>query len=90
VAQREKTAAKAVLASAPPAATPLTLDEVLETLSALRDLPELLDKIDQSDRAALYKALGLTITHRRVEDREEVKLRATFPGVDLERVGGGT
>ena len=89
-AQREKAEAERVLATAPPAPEPLTLDEVLETLSAVRDLPELLDKIEQADRAALYNAVGLAITYRRVGDREEVKLRASFPGVDLERVGGGT
>ena len=59
-AQREKAAAEAVLASAPPTPQPLTLDEVIETLSALRDLPELLGAIEQADRAALYQALGST------------------------------
>ena len=89
-AQREKSAAEAVLAAAPAMPGPLGFDEVVETLSALRDLPELLGRIEQADRAALYKALGLTLIYRRVEEREEVKLKATFPGVDLERVGGGT
>lgn len=87
-AQREKAQAERLLATAPPAPLPLSFDEVLETLSQLRDLPELLGTIEQADRAALYKALGLTITYRRVADREEVKLKATFQGVDLERVGG--
>jgi site-specific DNA recombinase len=89
-AQREKAAAEAVIATAPPAPEPLTFDEVVESLSALRNLPELLERIDQADRAALYRALGLTLTYRRTEDREEVKLSVAFPGVDLERVGGGT
>jgi hypothetical protein len=52
------------------------------------DQPQLLATIDQADRAALYNALGLTITYRRVEDREEVKLTATFQSVDLECAGG--
>jgi site-specific DNA recombinase len=89
-AQREKEAAQAVLARAPLAPEPLALDEVLETLEALRDLPQLLATIDQADRTALYQALGLTIIYRRIGKAEEVKLKATIPGVDLRRVGGGT
>ncbi len=90
VAQREKKAAEAVLATAPPAPTPLGFDEVMETLTALRNLPELLATIEQSDRAALYQSLGLTVTYRRVGHSEQVKLRTTIApgGVDLERVGG--
>ena len=33
-------------------------NEVVETLTALRDLPEVLGRIEQADRAALYQALG--------------------------------
>jgi DNA invertase Pin-like site-specific DNA recombinase len=90
--QREKAAAEAVLATAPPAPKPLGFDEVMETLTALSNLPELLETIDQSDRAALYQALGLTVTYHRVGHSEQVKLRSTITseGVDLERVGGGT
>jgi site-specific DNA recombinase len=86
-AQREKAAAEAVLASAPPTPQPLTLDEVIETLSALRDLPELLGAIEQADRAALYQALGLRITYRRVGTVEQVRLRTSLRAVELERVG---
>ena len=86
-AQREKAAAEAVLASAPPTPQPLTLDEVIETLSMLRDLPELLGAIEQADRAALYQALGLRITYRRVGAVEQVRLRTSLRAVDLERVG---
>ena len=89
-ARREKEAAQAVLAGSPPAPEPLAVDEVVETLTALRDLPELLGTIDQADRAALYQTLRLRITYRRVGDAEELKLKASFQGVDLERVGGGT
>jgi hypothetical protein len=32
---------------------------VVETLTALRDLPELLERIEQADRAELFQALGL-------------------------------
>ena len=84
--QREKDAAKAVLATAPPPPKPLTLGEVVETLSALHTLPELLDRIERADRAALYQALGLTVRYRRVGASEEVKLTSTLRGVDLERV----
>ena len=86
-AQREKAAAEAVLASAPPTPQPLTLDEVIETLSMLRDLPELLGAIEQADRAALYQALGLHVTYRRVGAVEQVRLRTSLRAVDLERVG---
>jgi site-specific DNA recombinase len=86
--QREKSAAESVLATAPPAPEPLTLDEVVETLTALRDLPELLGRTEQADRAALYQALGLTVRYRCIGSTEEVKLTSTLRGVDLERVGG--
>jgi hypothetical protein len=45
-AQRERATAQAVPAPAPPAPEPLALEEVVETLKALRDLPELLDTVD--------------------------------------------
>jgi site-specific DNA recombinase len=89
-AQREKQLAEAVLATAPPPPQPLTVDEVVETLTALHMSPEALADIDQSDRVALYQALGLTITYRRVESTEQVRLSSTIRGVELERVGGGT
>ena len=50
----------------------------------LRDLPELLE---QADRAALYQALGLHVTYRRVGAVEQVRLRTSLRAVDLERVG---
>jgi site-specific DNA recombinase len=86
--QREKDAAEAVLASAPPPPEPLTLDQVLQTLSALRSMPELLGAIEQADRAALYQALGLTVRYRRTGSTEEVKLTSTLRSVDLEQVAG--
>ena len=89
-AQREKGAAEAVIASAPPTPQPLMRDEVIETLSMLRDLPELLGAVEQADRAALYQALGLRVTYRRVGAVEQVRLRTSLLAVDLERVGGGT
>jgi hypothetical protein len=82
----EKAAAEAVIASAPPTPQPLTFDEVIETLSMLRDLPELLGAIEQADRAALYQALGLRITYRRVGTVEQVRLRTSLHAVELERV----
>ena len=86
-AQREKGAAEAVIASAPPTPQPLMRDEVIETLSMLRDLPELLGAVEQADRAALYQALGLHVTYRRVGAVEQVRLRTSLRAVDLERVG---
>lgn len=77
------------MATAPPAPKPLRFDEVIETLTALHDLPELLERIEQADRAALYQALGLTVRYRRVGSTEEVKLTSTLRSVDLEQVGGG-
>jgi site-specific DNA recombinase len=86
--QREKAAAESVLATAPPAPAPLRLEEVLQTLVALRDVPELLGRIQQADRAALYQALGLTLRYRRIGSKEEVKLTSTLRSVDREQVGG--
>jgi hypothetical protein len=88
--QREKSAAESVLTTAPPAPKPLSLDEVVETLTALRDLPELLGRIEQADRAALYQALGLTVQYRRIGSIEEVKLTSTLRSVDLEQVAGNS
>jgi DNA invertase Pin-like site-specific DNA recombinase len=89
-AQREKAAAEAVLALAPPAPKPLTFDEVAETLAMLHNLPELLEVIEQADRAALYQALGLTVRYRRIDGCEQVKLTSTLNSVELERVGDPT
>ena len=86
--QREKSAAESVLAIAWPAPQPLRLDQVVETLTALRDLPELLGRIEQADRAELYQALGLTVRYRRIGTTEEVKLTSTLQSVDLKPVGG--
>jgi site-specific DNA recombinase len=88
--QREKAAAETVLALAPRAPQALTFDEVVETLTMLHNLPELLEVIEQADRAALYQALGLTVRYRRVGTVEQVKLTSTLVGVELERVGGPT
>jgi hypothetical protein len=66
----------------------LSLGEVVETLTALRDLHELLERVEQSDRAALYQALGLTVRYRCTDSTEEVKLTSTLRSADLEQVGG--
>jgi len=58
------------------------------TLAAPRDLPEILERIERADRAALYQALGLNVRYRRVGSTEEVKLTSTLRSVDLELVGG--
>jgi hypothetical protein len=86
--QREKTAAESVLATVPPTPQPLHFEQVLDTLTALRNLPGLLDRIEQADRAALYQALELTVRYRRIGTTEEVKLTSTLRSVDLERVSG--
>jgi hypothetical protein len=85
--QREKSAAESVLATARPAPAPLTLEQVMEALTALRDLPELLGRIEQADRVALYQALDLTVHYRRNGSAEEIKLTSTLRSVDLEHVG---
>jgi hypothetical protein len=68
-AQREKTATKEVVSTAPPVPEPLTFGEVVETLKMLRALPELLENIDQAERAALYQSLDVNVRYRRVEGR---------------------
>ena len=85
--QREKAAAEAVLALAPPTPEALTHEQVVETLSELRVLPELLENIDQADRAALYRALGLTVTYRRVGTCEQVRLQASISAADVAILG---
>jgi hypothetical protein len=79
--QREKSTAEVAFAATPPAPRPLKFDEVLETLTALRDLHKLLGHIEQSDRAALHPALGLTVRYRRNGSTEEVKLTSTLRSV---------
>jgi hypothetical protein len=88
--QREKAAAETVLALAPSSPETLSIDGVAGVLSALHTVPDLLASIDQADRAALYKALGLTLTYRRVGGCEQVRLRASFNSVELRRVGDPT
>jgi site-specific DNA recombinase len=89
-AQREKALAEAVLATAPPAPKALTIDEVIETLSALGEVPKMLDSVEQTDRATLYQALGLTVIYRRIENTEQINLSTTLSPVELKRVEGGT
>jgi site-specific DNA recombinase len=85
--QHAKDAALAVLAMAPAAPSPLSLELVVETLATLRNLPELLARIDQADRAALYQALGLTVTYKRMGSTEHVRLTTSLRSVELEQVG---
>jgi hypothetical protein len=87
--QRQRAAAQAVLATAPPAPKELTIDQVTETLTALHEVPDLLASADPTDRAGLYQALGVSLAYRRSESIEEVKLLVSL-GVGLRRVGGGT
>jgi hypothetical protein len=59
---------------------------VIEVLTAFGDLRELLERIEQADRAALYQALGLTVRCRRVDSIEKVTLTSRPRSVDLEQV----
>jgi hypothetical protein len=86
--ERQRAAAEAVLATAPLPPPSLTVEEIMETLSSLRDVPSVLAVADPEDRAELYRALGVSLAYRRTEGIEEVKLQVKL-GVDLERVGGG-
>lgn len=85
--ERDRAAAEALLANAPAVPSPLTVEEVADTLNSLCDVPSLLADADPEDRAELYRALGVSLAYRRVEGVEEVKLQVNL-GVDLERVGG--
>jgi hypothetical protein len=58
----------------------------LDTLTATPDLERLLC-IGQAERAALYRALALTVRYRRIGATDEVTLTSTLRSVDLERVG---
>lgn len=88
-AQTELAAAQAMIDRFPEPPTPLTFEEVLETLEAVRELPELVDDADAVLRAQVYRSLGVTLTYRR-DDAEYVKVHASIESMDLERVGGGT
>jgi site-specific DNA recombinase len=88
--QREKAAAEAVLATASAPPEPLTISQVTNTLSALHNLPDLLGQAEHVDRAALYRALGLTVMYRRVGAVEQVKLATALSSVELERAGDST
>ena len=87
--QRQLAAAQAVVAQAPPAPLPLTIEQVTETLASLHRVPSLLERVDPHDRGDLYRAVGATLAYRRAGDLEEVKLQVRV-AVGGERVGGGT
>src|SRR5439155_9258774 len=89
-AQDEIAKAQAIIDNAPDAPEPLAYDEVLAALTALRDLPELLDAADTQLRADVYRSLGLELTYRRENGAEFIQVQASLRSVDLERVGGGT
>ncbi|MGQ0615763.1 MAG: zinc ribbon domain-containing protein [Acidimicrobiia bacterium] len=89
-AQLEIVAAEAILNSKPDQPMPLTLDEIVDTLQALHNVPRLLQAADPTTRAELYRALGITLTYRRDADGEFIQVNAQLGSVDLNRVGGGT
>ena len=62
-------------------------EEVIDTLTALHNVPDLLASTQSADRAALYQALGVCLFYRRSGPVEEVKALVSL-GVDLKRVGG--
>jgi hypothetical protein len=65
-----------------------TRQQVTEALSRLHDVPELLAKIDQADRAELYRHLATTLTYKREDGTEKVRLTCTLNGAGQKRVGG--
>lgn len=87
-AQLEIVAAEAILNSTPNDPMPLTLDEIVDTLQALHNVPRLLQAADATTRAELYRALGITLSYRRDADGEFVQVHAQLESVDLNRVGG--
>ena len=89
-AQAELAAAEAVLASAPAATEPLSIDDVVEVLEAVRAWPELLETADAELRRGVYKSLRISLRYRRVAKAEVIRVEAALKGVDLGGVGGGT
>jgi len=85
--QREMEAAKTLLELAPRAQASLRVEEVIETLSSLRSVLVLLAGVDPANRAALYRAFGLTVTYRRVGNSEQVTIMTSLQSVELEHVG---
>jgi hypothetical protein len=84
--QREGPPPEAALVNAPPA-PPLTVEEVVHTLTGLHRVPSLLGRCNAGHRGELYRTLGVALAYRRHEGLEEVKPQVKL-GVDLERVGG--
>lgn len=87
-AQADLAAAEAVLQSMPPAPDPLTIEEVVATLEAVRALPQLLEEADAEVRHQVYKSLGINLRYRRDGQQEFVKVDTALKGVDLVGVGG--
>lgn len=87
--KRQLAAAEAVVAGAPAPPTPLSIEQVADTLATLYEVPPLLDGADPADRGELYRALGVALAYRRSGDLEEVRLQVSI-GVGGKRVGGGT
>jgi hypothetical protein len=90
LAQAELAAAQAVLVAGEAEVDPITVEEVLATLYAVRDTPYLLDQADPHIRSEIYNSLGISLAYRRDNGREFLRVQATLQGVDLNRVGGGT
>jgi hypothetical protein len=65
--ERERARAEAVLANTPLRPSPLTVEDILDTLISLHDVPLLLAEADPEDRAELYRALGVSLAYRRSE-----------------------
>lgn len=83
--QRERAALAAQLGE-PTAATELTVAQVKQLVTALRNIVAVLAETQPSDKAALYKELGVTVTY---EPEGTVNVQAQPRGL-LVRVGGGT
>lgn len=89
-AQAELATAETVLHLAPSSPDPLTIEEVVATLEAVRRLPDLLEDADPETRHQVYKSLSISLRYRRDGQQEFVKVDAGLKGVDLGCVGGGT
>lgn len=62
----------------------------MNTLLAVRSLPELLNDADPEIRRGVYKSLGVMLSYRREEKAELIRVDSALRGVDLDCVGGGT
>jgi len=70
------------------APAPLSAAEALAVVDRLGGMPALLQQADQSDRAALYAALGVSAMYD--PNTRSAELAVAIPRSAKKRVGGGT